>query len=377
MKILVAPDSFKGSLTAIEVCEAIKEGIQLVEPNAEVVTLPIADGGEGTLEAMSYATRGEVIYKRCTNPLGEKIEAKYTIAGDGTTAIIEMAKASGLYLIPLGKRNPYYTTTYGVGELILDALDKGCTNFIVGIGGSATNDGGIGMLQALGFSFLDSKGEELPFGGLGLKDLVKIETTGRDSRLDNCSFKIACDVDNTLCGERGASHIFGPQKGATPEMVKVLDANLLKFATIIERDLGKKVLEIKGGGAAGGIGAAFTAFLNAELVSGVELILDSLDFSEKLIDVDLVITGEGQMDQQTAYGKVPMGVANRAKKQNIPVVAIVGAVNGDITPLYQLGLSSINSIVNKPMTLEEAMINAYELVKESARSVMGLFNIKK
>jgi glycerate kinase len=288
-----------------------------------------------------------------------------------------MAKASGLYLIPKEKRNPYYTTTFGVGEIILDALDKGCRNFIVGIGGSATNDGGVGMLQALGFKFLDLNGNEIPWGGLALKDLAKIDISTGDPRLKECTFKIACDVDNTLCGEKGASYVFGPQKGATFEMVKVLDANLLHYAHIIERDLGKKVLEIKGGGAAGGIGTAFTAFLNGELVSGVELILDSLNFSQKLEGVDLVITGEGQIDQQTAYGKVPMGVAKRAKAANIPVVALVGSINGDITKLYGLGLSAIFSVVNKPMTLEEAMDNAYNLVKETARSVMGLFSIKK
>lgn len=375
MKILIAPDSFKGSLTAIEVCKASEKGIKIVKPDCEVITLPIADGGEGTLEAMSYATEGKVITKTVTNPIGEKVESKYTISGDGKTAILEMAKASGLYLIPKEKRNPYYTTTYGVGELIIDALDKGCRKFIVGIGGSATNDGGIGMLQALGFKFVDITGNELKRGGLAIKDLHHIEVDGRDKRLDKCTFKIACDVDNTLCGEKGASFVFGPQKGATPDMVKVLDANLQHYAKIIERDLGKKVLNIKGGGAAGGLGTAFVGFLGAQLVSGVELILDSLNFNEQLKGVDLVITGEGQIDEQTAYGKVPMGVAKRAKAQGIPVVAIVGSIGGDVSNLYDLGLDSIISIVNKPMTLEEAMVNGYELVKQTSQAVMGLYKL--
>nr|WP_072906124.1 glycerate kinase [Anaerobranca californiensis] len=377
MKILVSSDSFKGSLSAIEVCQAIEEGIKDLCPETEVISVPVADGGEGTLEAMSYATSGELVKVFCLNPIGEKIESYYTITGDGKTAIIEMAKAAGLYLIPQEKRNPYYTTTYGVGEIILDALDKGCRNFIVGIGGSATNDGGVGMLQALGFKFLDSKGEEIAKGGLALKDLVKIDISTRDPRLEGCTFKVACDVDNTLCGEKGASYVFGPQKGATLEMVKVLDANLYRYAQVIERDLGIRVLDVKGGGAAGGIGVAFTAFLNAQLVSGVELILDSLNFNDKLNGVDLVITGEGQIDQQTAYGKVPMGVAKRAKAVNIPVVALVGSINGDTSTLYNLGLNAIFSVVNKPMTLEQAMENGYTLVKETARNVMGLFSIKK
>ena len=374
MKILIAPDSFKGSLSSIEVCKAVEEGIRQVNPQCEIIALPIADGGEGTLEAMSYATDGELITMTCSNPIGEPIESKYSISGDGKTAILEMAKASGLYLITQSQRNPYITTTYGVGEQIKDALDRGCRNFVVGIGGSATNDGGVGMLQALGFSFLDGEGKEIPRGGLALGKLAKIVSSNKDPRLDECTFKVACDVDNTLCGPKGASHVFGPQKGATPEMVKLLDESLKNYAQIIKQDLGKEVLDIKGGGAAGGLGTAFVAFLNAELVSGVSLILDSLNFTQKLQGIDLVITGEGQMDEQTAYGKVPMGVAQRAKELGIPVVALVGSIKGDMTNMYKLGITSIFSIVNKPMTLEEAMDNAYDLVVQTARGVMGLFN---
>ena len=375
MKIIIASDSFKGSLSSIEVCKAASEGIKTVAPDCEVVMLPIADGGEGTLEAMTFATGGSIITAQCSNPVGDLISSHYSISGDGKTAVIEMAKASGLYLIPKEKRNPYFTTTYGVGELIIHGLDKGCRNFIVGIGGSATNDGGVGMLQALGFRFLDCHGQELERGGRGLSKLHKIDISMKDKRLDECTFKIACDVDNTLCGPKGASHVFGPQKGATPEMASELDDILAHYAQTIERDLGKSVLEIKGGGAAGGLGTAFVAFLDAVLVSGVELILDSLNFSQELQGVDLVITGEGQMDEQTQYGKVPMGVSRRAKEENIPVVAIVGSISGDLTALYRVGLTAAFSVVNKPMTLDDAMDNAYDLVKQAVENVVGLFNI--
>lgn len=375
MKIIIASDSFKGSLSSIEVCKAASEGIKTAAPDCEVIMLPIADGGEGTLEAMTFATGGSLITAPCSNPVGEPISSQYSLSGDGKTAVIEMAKASGLYLIPQEKRNPYYTTTYGVGELILHGLDKGCRNFIVGIGGSATNDGGVGMLQALGFRFLDCHGQEIERGGLGLSKLHKIDLSMKDKRLDHCTFKIACDVDNTLCGTKGASYVFGPQKGATSQMVSKLDNLLAFYAKTIERDLGKSALEIKGGGAAGGLGTAFAVFLDAVLVSGVELILDSLNFSQKLQGVDLVITGEGQMDEQTQYGKVPMGVSRRAKEQNIPVVAIVGSISGDLTALYQAGLTAAFSVMNKPMALDEAMHNAYDLVKQLTENVVRLFNI--
>lgn len=322
MKILLAPDSFKGSLSSIEVCKAMYEGIKEIRPNCEVIMLPIADGGEGTLEAIQFATGGTLVKAKSTNPIGEKIYSQYFISEDGKTAVIEMAKASGLYLITQDKRNPYYTTTFGVGELILDALDRGCRNFIIGIGGSATNDGGAGMLQALGFRFLDKKGNEIDRGGLALGKLAKIDTSSKDKRLNQCIFKIACDVDNTLCGPKGASYVFGPQKGATSQMVQELDSALFHYAKVIKKDLGMNVLDIKGGGAAGGIGIAFVSFLKAELVSGVDLILNSLNFSKRLQGIDLVITGEGQIDEQTAYGKVPMGVARRAKEESIPVVAL-------------------------------------------------------
>lgn len=377
MKILVASDSFKGSLSSIEVCLAIKEGAQRACPDCEVITLPIADGGEGTLEALNFATGGKIVTVECTNPIGRKIKAEYSILGDGKTAVIEMAKAAGLYLISKEERNPYYTTTYGVGEIILDALDKGCRNFIVGIGGSATVDGGIGMLQALGFEFLNKEGKEIQRGGLDIANLHKINTLGKDSRLEDCTFRIACDVDNTLCGLRGASRVFGPQKGATPEMVEVLEKNLLRFKDTIKTDLGIDISDIKGGGAAGGIGASFVAFLNAQLISGVELVLKSLNFLSQLEGVDLVITGEGQMDEQTSYGKVPMGVASYAKNKSIPVVAIVGSIGEGTQKLYPLGITSIFSILNKPMTLDEAMVDARELVIQTSESVIRLFKINK
>lgn len=375
MKIVVATDSFKGSLSATEVCQAIKKGILRADPACQVETLPIADGGEGTLEAMKLSSGGEMISVPCVNPLGAKIRGKYLILADGKTAVIEMAQAAGLCLIAREQQNPLYTTTYGVGEIILAALDSGYRKFIVCIGGSATVDAGIGMLQALGFRFLNKAGEEIASGGLAIANLRKIEVSGADKRLPECSFQVACDVDNLICGPRGAARVFAPQKGATPEMVEILEDNLRHFSEIVNSDLGIDISDVKGGGAAGGIGASLFAFLNAQLVSGVELVLDSMDFSTKLQGADLIITGEGQLDEQTAYGKVPMGVARRAKEKGLPVIALAGAIGTDYANLSPLGIDAAVSIVNRPMSLEEAMADAGLLLSQCSEAVIRLLKI--
>jgi len=375
VKIVVATDSFKGSLSATEVCQAIKEGILRADPACQVETLPIADGGEGTLEAMKLSSGGEMISVPCVNPLGEKIRGKYLVLADGKTAVIEMAQAAGLCLIAREQQNPLYTTTYGVGEIILAALDSGYRKFIVCIGGSATVDAGIGMLQALGFRFLNKAGEEIASGGLAIANLRKIEVSGADKRLPECSFQVACDVDNLICGPRGAARVFAPQKGATPEMVEILEDNLRHFSEIVNSDLGIDISDVKGGGAAGGIGASLFAFLNAQLVSGVELVLDSMDFSTKLQGADLIITGEGQLDEQTAYGKVPMGVARRAKEKGLPVIALAGAIGTDYANLSPLGIDAAVSIVNRPMSLEEAMADAGLLLSQCSEAVIRLLKI--
>lgn len=375
MRIVVAADSFKGSLSAAGVCNAIKEGILKVNSACLVDTLPLADGGEGSLEAISRSSGGEICCVECVNPTGEKIRAKYLILADRKTAVIEMAQAAGLSLVARKQRNPFYTTTFGVGEQILDALDKGCKKFIVCIGGSATVDAGIGMLQALGFKFLNIKGSEIAWGGLAIGSLKKIDVSGADKRLRECSFMVACDVNNLLYGPQGAARVFAAQKGATPAMVDVLEENLKHFSTVVSSDLGIDISEIIGGGAAGGTGASLVAFLNAKLVSGAELILDSMNFSHRLDEADLVITGEGRIDEQTACGKVPMGVAKKAKEKRIPVIALVGSIGIDYDRLSSLGIDTAFSIVNKPMSAEESMANAETLLRQCSEAVMRLIEL--
>lgn len=372
MKIVLAPDSFKGSLTAQEVCEAMEEGIRRVLTDAEILKVPMADGGEGTVQSLVDATGGEVLTMEVTDPIGGKVSARFGILGDGETAVIEMAEASGLYLVPKDLRNPLVTTTFGTGELIRAALDRGCRKFILGIGGSATNDGGTGMAQALGVRFLDGGGNLLPFGGGSLLGLQKIDITGIDPRLSDCSFTVACDVDNPLTGPNGASHIFGPQKGATPEMVLQLDENLLHYASIIERDLDKSVAELAGAGAAGGLGAGMVAFLGAELKRGVQIVIDAVNLAEQVKGADLVITGEGQCDFQTERGKTPFGVSKVAQQAGVPVVLLAGSIGRGIEVLYQHGVKSVFSIMDRPMELEEAMQRGHELTANAAERIIRL-----
>ena len=374
MKIVLAPDSFKGSLSSTEAAEAMARGVRKVLPEAELVLLPLSDGGEGLVESLVVASRGEVVECEVTGPLGTPVKAKLGLMGGGKTAVIEMAQASGLILVPEEERNPLVTTTFGTGELIAKALDLGCEHLIIGIGGSATNDGGMGMAQALGVRFLAEQGELLGSGGAELARLAEIDVSRRDPRLDEVRIEVACDVTNPLTGPQGASHIYGPQKGATPEMVELLDAALNRYDQILKRDLGKDVGRIPGAGAAGGLGAGLMALLGGKLVSGIELVLDVLDFEGKAEGADLVLTGEGRFDGQSAYGKVPMGVAKRSRALDIPVVVIAGTVLPSAEVLHREGVTAYFSILNRPLSLKEAMEDAAELLEQQTAQVIRLFS---
>lgn len=368
MKILLAPDSFKGSLSSKDVCNALKEGIKRAI-DAEILDVPIADGGEGTVEAMVVSAGGRIIDVDVTGPLGEKVRAYYGILNDGT-AVIEMAASSGLYLVPDDKRNPLFTTTYGVGEVIKAALDNGCRNFIIGVGGSSTNDGGAGMAQALGVKLLSKDGNSIQYGGGNLDKLVSIDLTTIDKRIYESKFTVASDVDNPLCGERGASYVYGPQKGATPEMVELLDKNLRHYADIVEKAIGKDISEYPGAGAAGGLGFGLMAFLNANLRPGIEIVMEVAKMEEKIKSSDIVITGEGNTDYQTAFGKAPAGIAKLAKKYRKPVIILSGGLGRNYKDLYKIGVTSLFSIVDRPMTLKDAIINTEELIKNRIEDIM-------
>ncbi|GEA14934.1 MAG: glycerate 2-kinase [Moorella sp. (in: firmicutes)] len=375
-RIVIAPDSFKESLDAPAVAAAIAEGIKRVFPEAETVTVPMADGGEGLTTTLVAATGGRIITTTVTGPLGEPVRAAWGILGDGTTAVVEMAQASGLPLVPREKRNPLFTTTYGTGELIRQALDAGCRRLIVGIGGSATNDGGAGMAQALGVKLLDARGQDIGPGAAGLEELERIEIQGLDPRVKEAEILVACDVDNPLCGPRGASAVYGPQKGATPEMVPRLDAALARLADTIERDLGKDVRELPGAGAAGGLGAGLVAFLGAGLRRGIELVIETVDLDGILArGADLVITGEGEINHQTAFGKVPAGVARVAGKYGIPVVALVGSIGEGAGTVYDHGIKGFMSIVPRPVPLAYCLENAATLLADAAERLVRLLTV--
>jgi glycerate kinase len=370
MKIVVAPDSFKGSLTAIEVSDALEQGIREIHPEAEIVKIPMADGGDGTVQCLVNATGGKILSKKVTGPLGEEVFASYGILGDKKTAVIEMAEASGLTLVPEKKRNPLITTTYGTGQLIKAALDQGCWKMIIGIGGSATNDAGAGMVQALGVELLDKDGEEIGFGGGELRKVFRINTKYLDNRLSETKVLIASDVSNPLCGPKGASQVYGPQKGATPEMVKKLDESLAYFAEIIKRDLNKDVKDIPGAGAAGGLGASLMAFLDAELRPGIEIMIEIVKLEQAIKNADLVITGEGKIDSQTIYGKAPIGVAKIAKKYNVPVVAIAAIIDDDADIVHQYGINTLIKISEPPMSLAEPKPKKVRLIKKSIKQFL-------
>ena len=377
MKIVIAPDSFKESLTALEVASAIEIGFKRIFPNAEYVKLPMADGGEGTVQSLVDATQGRLVEIVVTAPLGNRVQSFFGLSGDGHTAIIEMAAASGLHLVPMEKRNPCLTTSFGTGELIKQALDLNVRHIILGIGGSATNDGGVGMLQALGLRLLDKDGQSIGFGGAELANITEIQTDGLDPRLQQVQIEVACDVNNPLCGKRGASAIFGPQKGATAEMVRQLDAALAHFAAIAERDCGKQIREQAGAGAAGGMGGGLLLLPHVQLKAGVQIVLDNLKLAEQVKDANLVITGEGRMDAQSILGKTPVGVARTAKQFNKPVVAIVGCLREDYDVVYEHGIDAVFPIIRSlgdlPTILKQGEQNLISAAENVAR-LMALRN---
>ncbi|MDF7758482.1 glycerate kinase [Kosakonia cowanii] len=372
MKIVIAPDSYKESLTALEVATAIEAGFSEVYPDAEYVKIPVADGGEGTVEAMVAATQGRVVKVVVKGPLGEEVDAFYGLSGDEQSAFIEMAAASGLERVPPAKRDPLITTSWGTGELIRHALDAGVKHIIIGIGGSATNDGGAGMVQALGAKLLDEQGKQIAAGGAALESLARIDIGELDRRLAQCRIDVACDVTNPLTGKEGASAVFGPQKGATPAMIERLDKALAHYAQIIARDLDCDVLTLPGGGAAGGMGAALYAFCGAGLRQGIEIVTDALALDEHVADADLVITGEGRIDSQTVHGKVPVGVARVAKRYDIPVIGIAGSLTADVGVVHDHGIDAVFSVIYSICSLDDALANAGENVRFTARNVAAV-----
>ncbi|MRT13429.1 glycerate kinase [Enterobacteriaceae bacterium RIT711] len=375
MKIVIAPDSYKESLSALEVATQIEAGFREVFPNACYVKVPVADGGEGTVEAMVAATNGEIIEVDVTGPLGDPVQAFYGISGDKQQAFIEMAAASGLEQVPPELRNPLNTTSWGTGELIRFALDSDVQSILIGIGGSATNDGGIGMVQALGARLLDSNGEPLGLGGREVARLASIDISGLDKRLKECRIEVACDVTNFLTGKEGATAVFGPQKGATPEMISELDQALDHYAKIIARDLDIDVLTLSGGGAAGGMGAALYAFCGAQLRQGIDIVTEALKLDELVRDADLVITGEGRIDSQSIHGKVPIGVAKVAKRYNKPVIGIAGSLTADVGVVYDHGLDAVFSVLYSICTLDEALDNAGDNLRMAARNIAATLAI--
>lgn len=377
MKIVIAPDSFKESLTAMQVAEAIEQGFRQIYPHADYLKLPMADGGEGTVESMVAATEGKIIPVTVTGPLGLPVDAFFGLTGKGDTAIIEMAAASGLHLVLPEKRNPLLTGTFGTGELILAALDRGARKIIIGIGGSATNDGGAGMMQALGAKLCDVQGNEIGAGGAALAELSTLNLSLLDARLAECDILVACDVDNPLCGKYGASAVFGPQKGATPEQVQQLDVALMHYGNLIERVSGKDVINVAGAGAAGGMGASLSGLLNARLQPGVAIVTEALRLAEAVQGADLVITGEGRIDSQTIHGKTPIGVARVAKRFNVPVIALAGGMTPDYGVVHRHGLDAVFSVLNRIQTLPEALEQARDNICVTARNVAAVWKLAR
>lgn len=359
-KIIVAPDSFKGSVSAIEVAKTAETAIKKVFPDCEVIKIPLADGGEGTLDIINSVMDAKAISCKVNGPLMESVETQYGILEEEKTAVIEMASVCGLTLVPISKRNPMHTTTYGMGEIIKDALSRGCNNFLIGIGGSATNDGGTGMLQALGYKFLDKNGKELGTGGKILNEVFTIDDSQVMEEVKQAKFTVACDVDNPFSGINGAACVYAPQKGADPRMVQELDQGLKNFAEIIRKENYRDIEFVDGTGAAGGIGGAFLAFLNADLKPGIEMILDTIDFHSLIKGADLIITGEGKLDKQTVNGKTPLGVLKAAKKQSIPVIAIGGCIE-EVEELNNKGFLGVLPVLPYPVDLIEAMNKNFSL----------------
>ncbi|GAA0121659.1 glycerate kinase [Clostridium faecium] len=372
IKFVLAPDSFKESMTSKEACDAMERGIKKIIPDAECIKMPMADGGEGTLEALVECTKGKIYDVEVMSPLMEKITAHFGMLGNSNTAVIEMSSASGIMLVPKEKRNPLVTTTYGTGQLIKAALDMGADHLIIGIGGSATNDGGAGMITALGAKLLDKDGKELKLGGGELNKLHNIDISYMDPRIKNVTVEVACDVENPLVGENGASYVFGPQKGATNEMVKILDDSLKHYADKIKEQFNIDISNVPGAGAAGGLGGGLLAFLNGKLRSGIELVIHHTALEEKIRNSDYVITGEGSIDNQTIFGKTPIGVSRIAKKHGVPVIAVAGRIGDDIVTIYDEGIVSVFSILQKVTYLEEALEDGKENLEKTLENIARL-----
>lgn len=377
MKVVIAPDSFKESLTAKQVCDAIQAGLARVWNDAKFVAIPVADGGEGTVQSLVDATQGRIVEVKVMGPQGKRVEAFYGMLGDNQTAVIEMAAASGLHHVPIAQRDPKLTTSFGTGELIRHALDQGVTKLIIGLGGSATNDGGVGMLAALGARFTNADGEPIQLTGGGLRELANIDLSDFDPRLQDCDLLVACDVNNPLCGDKGASAVFGPQKGATPDDVRLLDGALQQFGLLTEKVTGKAVLQSAGAGAAGGMGAALLAYTHATLRPGIEIVLDTVQLAHQVSDADLVITGEGRIDSQTVHGKTPMGVAKVAKRFDVPVIALSGCTGENYQAVYQCGIDAVFAAVPRAMTLEDALKESDFNLADLAENVARLWVLSK
>lgn len=377
MKVVIAPDSFKESLTAKQVCDAIQAGLARVWHDAKFVAIPVADGGEGTVQSLVDATQGRLVEVKVMGPQGKRVEAFYGILGDNQTAVIEMAAASGLHHVPVAQRDPKLTTSFGTGELIRHALDQGVTKLIIGLGGSATNDGGVGMLAALGARFTNADGDPIQLTGGGLRELTHINLQDFDPRLQHCDILVACDVNNPLCGDKGASAVFGPQKGATPEDVQLLDGALRQFGLLTEKVTGKMVLESAGAGAAGGMGAALLAYTQARLRPGIEIVLETVQLAYQVSDADLVITGEGRIDSQTVHGKTPMGVAKVAKRFDVPVLALCGCTGDNYQAVYQCGIDAVFAAVLRAMSLEDALKESDFNLADLAENVARLWVLSK
>ncbi|MBC8532381.1 glycerate kinase [Gehongia tenuis] len=371
MRIVAVPDSFKGCLSAVEAADAIEKGARLACPDAEVIKVPMADGGEGTVDALVMAAGGRRVACRALDPLGREIESFYGLIDEGRTAVIEMAAASGLPLLQKDELNPLKASTYGTGQLIAHALDRGVERIIIGIGGSATNDGGLGMAKALGARFSGENGEAGEGGG-ALAAVTAVDVSALHPRLREVAIEAACDVTNPLCGPKGASAVFGPQKGADEAMIKQLDAGLAHYASILKRDLGRDIENVPGSGAAGGLGGGLMAFLNARLLPGIDIITGAAGLAEKIQSADLVITGEGRTDEQTLYGKVPSGVAKLA--HGVPVVCLSGGLLEGYQALYQHGVTAVFSIAQRPVTLEEAMEHSAEWLAQCTQAIVRLMN---
>ena len=376
MKVIIAPQGFKGSVSALAAARAIERGVLAVEPDAETVLAPVADGGDGTLEALIDSTGGQVFRSTVIGPLGQPLEAMWGVMGDGQSAVVEMAQASGLALVPPRRRDPRITTTQGTGQIIKEALDRGFDRIIVGLGGSATNDGGTGMAAALGARFLDEESRSIPAGGAALAHLARVDISGLHPGLANATIIGATDVTNPLCGPTGASAIYGPQKGASPEVVAELDTALLNFARVVHQDLGQDVAEVPGAGAAGGLGAGLIVFAGARLRSGIDMVCDVLGFDRHLEGADLVITGEGRADQSTIYDKAPVGVARRAMLQNVPTVLLAGSLGPGHEELYRHGIAGMVCIADGPMSLDQSLERTEELLEAAARRTIKLLRAR-